>query len=153
MYFEINDEGMINYKTEQKAETIKYEESILRNHAQLSYQEADKLLNNVDITKDLPNKEQLKEDLKTLQHLMTQRRNFREKHISTDVKGDSKKKKANVEVKSESEKIVEELMLISHTILPIFIQRSLDESKDYLKEVQDLQKEVKQEEQKARKEM
>ena len=149
----MNDEGMIYYKTEHKAETIKYEESILRNHAQLSYQEADKLLTDVDITKDLPNKEQLKEDLKTLQHLMTQRRNFREKHISTDVKGDSKKKKANVEVKSESEKIVEELMLISHTILPIFIQRSLDESKDYLKEVQDLQKEVKQEEKKARKEM
>lgn len=33
MYFAINDEGMIYYKTEQKAETIKYEESILKNHA------------------------------------------------------------------------------------------------------------------------
>ena len=33
LYFEINDEGMIYYKAEQKAETIKYEESILKNHA------------------------------------------------------------------------------------------------------------------------
>ena len=110
-------------------------------------------MNDVDITKDLPKKDQLKEDLKTLQHLMTRRRNFREKHQSTDVKGDSKKKKASVEAKSESEKIIEELMLISHTILPFYIQQSLDESKDYLKEVQDLQTKVKQEEKKARKEM
>lgn len=84
---------------------------------------------------------------------MTRRRNFREKHISTDVKGDSKKKKTNIEMKSASEKIVEELMLISHTILPLFIQKSLDESKDYLKLVQDLQKNLKQEEKKAKKEM
>ena len=45
LYFFITENGMVCYESESDEPSLVYQESVLQNQAQLSYQEADKLLN------------------------------------------------------------------------------------------------------------
>ena len=106
LYFNINGEGLIDY------DTISYRHSVIKNQHKLSYAKVNGILSSPTSHPELP--EELKTSITQLNTLMQKRSEFR---IEVANPGDQKS--------TPAESMVEELMLISHTCLPVYYDRVL----------------------------
>ena len=122
---DINDEGLLDL------EKATYETTIIQNKVRLSYQEAEALIEEkFDQVEDLNVKlgkekiAEVSEMLKTLYKLMNKRREFRGKFDKID---------GNEET-LQSEKLIEELMLITSQTLPYIKNKIIKEAETIIKD-------------------